>query len=235
MKTSLTPLLGLEFGGITAVTGCGGKTTIINLLAHENRQKRVLISPTTKIWPIREPDVFLCESEYACLSHIPQAGIQCFGELNPKTGKLHAFSPETLNQLTKKYDLSLLEADGSNCRPLKGYLTHEPVIPAYCTHTLGVLPATAVGSFATEEYVHRLPEFLKQTGLNEGAIVPAEAIIPLIDFMFMGALGKRTVIINQADVCEANAEALAENIARNFDIKIIIGSATQRKWKEYAA
>ena len=112
-------LLGLEDKAIIAVIGCGGKTSLIASLANEYRHKKVLVTPTTKMFPIE--------------------GIQCLGILNEASGKLEALKQEQLEAIIPQYDLVLLEADGSAGLPCKGWLADEPVVPAFCTHTIGVV------------------------------------------------------------------------------------------------
>ena len=199
---------------ILSVIGCGGKTSLIKLLAASYPNKRILISPTTKMFPV----------------DIPNADNP--GRLNPTTGKLEALPPEKLAELIPDYDITLLEADGSRGLPCKGWLENEPVIPDYSTHTIGVLPITALGQNATEEHVHNLQRFLELTGLKEGQQITADALQRMIfahNGMFKNSVGKRVILVNQVE--EKSTKKSAKQFCRQirqtdplFFEKILYGS-----------
>lgn len=188
MMGSLTEALGLHAGSVAAVVGCGGKTSLIGLLAEENRHRRVLISPTTQMYPM-EGSV---------------------GVYQEATGKLASLPAQVLAAAAPLYDLCLLEADGSNGLPCKGWRQDEPVVPAYCTHTLGVVTLAALGRPANEEVCLRLPLFLALTGLQQGEPIHQEAMARMVcrpQGMFQHSRGKRFLLVNQVET--DGAEALA--------------------------
>jgi probable selenium-dependent hydroxylase accessory protein YqeC len=227
-------------GSRVAVSGCGGKTSVINIIAREaDENLSVLISPTTKICPARDARAPLLTDRAACLAHSPRRGVQCLGVLNSETGKLEALPPADLEEIAPRYDLVLMESDGSRGLPCKGWTERDPVVPDFSTHTIGVVSAGAIGLRANEENIFRLAEFLKLTGLEEGSRVTSEAVAMMAsspDGMFRRASGRIAVIINQAD--SAWGESLAESIAERMRAlggpfeKILAGSARENRWTE---
>lgn len=188
MKASLTQMLQLTGRSIAAVVGCGGKTSLVRSLAEENQDRAVLISPTTQMYPM--------------------AG--SVGVYRAETGKLTALPGEVLRGMTQHYDLTLLEADGSRGLPCKGWRADEPVVPAYCTHTIGVVTLRALGRTADEQSCLRLPLFLGLTGLAAGEAIILEALTRMVcapEGMFRRRAGKCFLLVNQVE--DAAGAALA--------------------------
>jgi probable selenium-dependent hydroxylase accessory protein YqeC len=100
------------------------------------------------------------------------------------------------------YDLVLLEADGSSGLPCKGWLPDEPVVPSFCTHTIGVVTLSALGKPADSDTVQRLPEFLKLTGLRQGEPISRQALTAMVcaeNGMFRRGHGRLGIFLNQAE------------------------------------
>jgi probable selenium-dependent hydroxylase accessory protein YqeC len=217
---SLSALLDISARSIVSVVGCGGKTSIIEILADENRNKKVLVSPTAKIFPMCSGGVVLCDTLESSIEHTPQTGIQCLGVLNKRNGKLEALPKYALAALATLYDIVLTEADGSRGLPCKGWLKTEPVIPFFATHTVGVVSLCALGRQATKEFVHHLPEFLSLTGLNEGDIITEQTIADMICApfgMFKNSVGKNYLVVNKVE--DESTEKRAMNLLENIKAK----------------
>lgn len=215
MTQPLVRALALGPGARVAVSGCGGKTSLVGLLAQQNAASRVLVSPTTKIRPM--PHALLLPSAAAALAHTPKPGIQCAGEYHPETQKLHSLPPEVLAQIHPRYHLVLMEADGSRGLPCKGWLPYEPVVPSFATHTIGIITLGALGLPATETSVLRLPQFLALTGLARGAPITLEALAKMAcapEGMFRQRSGEVILFLNQVE----DAQALQH--ARHFTVII---------------
>ena len=199
---SLSVLLDISVGSTVSVVGCGGKTSLIELIADENRDKKVLVSPTTKIFPLRSDGVVLRDTLECCIEHTPQIGIQCLGVLNKRNGKLEALPKYSLAALATLYDVVLMEADGSRELSCKGWLKNEPVVPFFSTHTVGVVSLCALGKRATKDFVHHLPEFLSLTGLTKDDIITEQAIKDMICApfgMFKNSVGKNYLVVNKVE------------------------------------
>ncbi len=199
------------------MVGCGGKTSVIARLAEENQGRRTLITPTTHMYPM-EGSV---------------------GVYHADTGKLSSLPKEILAQVVPLYDLSLLEADGSKGLSLKGWREDEPVVPGFCTHTVGVVTLVALGMTVSEENCFRLPIFLDLTGARVGDAVTLEMLVRMVCAprgMFRGSAGKQCLLINQIDdpSQETQARELVELIRdiypRRFTA-ILYGSARMNRWQ----
>ena len=237
-------LLGLaeEKQAVIAVIGCGGKTTFIESLANEYRHKKVLVTPSTKIFPMHGEAVILRKTEAECLTHRPVNGIQCLGVLNKRTGKLEALRQDHLDRIIPHYDIVLIEADGSNGLPCKGWLQNEPVIPLQCRHTLGIVTLTALGKAADENTVFRLDEFLKLTGLRQGDVITRQALTDMVcarKGMFHNSINnntnKQSVFVNQvedencASITKEWLKGIKELTGERF-FRLAYGSARMNKW-----
>jgi len=185
-------------------------------------------------------DIVLCETLQQCEGHEPRTGIQCMGILNSASGKLEALPQAFLAQLQARYDIVLLEADGSRGLPCKGWLANEPVVPYYCTHTVGLVTMAALGKPAGENTVHRLPEFSALTGIGEGRTITTAALEAMVCApagMFKNSAGKRYVIVNQAeDDAAAGAalsflQAIKKKYPDRFE-KLLYGSVRRDAWQE---
>lgn len=236
---SLTSLLGLKNGGVAAVVGCGGKTSLIGVLAEENAHKRVLISTTTKIYP---PEGVNCLPDLAaCLTHIPQQGVQCMGILDEASGKLSGLPENALADIAKQYDLVLLEADGSRGLPMKGWRSGEPAVPPFCTHTIGVASIGALGLRVSERNVLREQLFRRLTGTGCGDTVSAETLERMIcggEGMFRNGVGELHIVVNQAEDegSKQQSRDLLEMVCAGHPGRfagLIYGSARQNVWHTY--
>jgi len=237
---SLFSCLEISTGSAVAVVGCGGKSSLVELLADRLREKKVLISTTTKIYPPKMKDIMLCETLLQCEEHEARAGVQCMGLLNSASGKLEALPDAFLTAIKSRYDIVLLEADGSRGLPCKGWLANEPVVPHYCTHTVGLITMGALGKAAGESTVHRLPEFFALTGVGEGRAITAAALEAMVcapGGMFKNSAGKRYVIVNQVEDDATAAAALSflraikEKFPARFE-KLLFGSVHDNAWQE---
>jgi len=239
-KCNLSSLLDIKSGSVVAVTGCGGKTSIIDLLAKQNKDKKVLVTPATKIFPPRIVDTFVCDTIKSCIQHEPATGVQYFGILNIKNGKLEALPEDIVFKLIPRYDIVLMEADGSRGLPCKGWLDDEPVVYSWSTHTVGVITMSAADKSATGDIVHNLHEFLSLTGLRQGEKITQQALEDMVclpEGMFRKTAGVEYLIINRVE--NEVTIHLAENFLKNINGKypgrfkrMIFGSAYMDVWYE---
>ena len=227
-------------GSVIAVVGCGGKTALVELLADKLRDKKVLVSTTTKIFPLKTEGIMLCETMRQCEDHQPQAGIQCLGILNAASGKLEPLPDHVLAEMIPRYDVTFLEADGSRRLPCKGWLSNEPVIPACCTHTVGILTMSALGKAAVETIAHRLPEFLALTGLEKGDPITTQALEAMVCApvgMFKNSAGKQYLLVNQVedDTAASAARSFLQTIKAKYPNRFeraLFGSIHLDAWEE---
>jgi hypothetical protein len=130
---------------VIAITGGGGKTTTMIALGEFYKAKglSVLLSTTTKV---QSPRFFDFKTDYTFFEecdffmHEPVKGESVvFVEqhiMNPK--KSLAPREAILPLISKKYDVTILEADGARCLPLKKHRECDPVIPASVTSVIAI-------------------------------------------------------------------------------------------------
>jgi len=237
---TISALLDIKTGSAVSVVGCGGKTSLIELLAIQNKEKKVLVSTTTKTFPMISDEVILCDTLKSSIAHQPQPGIQCFGQYNERNKKLEALPENILVDMIPHYDLVLMEADGSRWLPCKGWRDHEPVVHYFSTHTVGVVTLNALGKPANKEIVHHLPEFLSLTGLAEGDIISEQALTDMVCLpggMFKGCVGKMYLVLNR--VKDEKTACIAKHFLEKIEVKypkrfkkLIYGSVHKNVWYE---
>ncbi|HWI53912.1 MAG TPA: selenium cofactor biosynthesis protein YqeC [Symbiobacteriaceae bacterium] len=186
--------LGLSAGDVVALVGGGGKTSLGHALVREAWAGglRAVFTVTTKIFP---PD--LPPDQWAAGPALPD-------------GKLSGFSFDAVADLRVRYDLVVVEADGSAGRPLKFPLAHEPVIPPCTTVVLAMAGASVIGRPLAKEWVHRHEAAAAFAGRG-GPVTPTLVARILWHAASPGRpAGARVVpVINQADNPERLAVARA--------------------------
>ena len=236
----ISNLLDISTGSVVSVIGCGGKTSMIGLIAKQNAEKKVLITPTTKTFPVHSDDVILCVTLKSCMEHKPQKGIQCLGLYNERNSKLEALPEQVLTEIIPMYDIVLMEADGSRWLPCKGWLDNEPVIHFGSTHTVGVVTMDALGKPASNKLVHHLPEFLELTGIKEGDIITEQVLVDMVTLpkgMFKKTQGHNYLVVNKVeDKSQSNPaisflEAIKTKAPGRFK-RLIYGSVHKNTWQE---
>ncbi len=236
-NTSLSKILNIREKAVLSIVGAGGKTSIMFLIAEENLHKKVLLTTSTKIF--KPTDIDLILGDRNAFEYIEHRGVNILGNQDENPRKLKSLSFHTLDKIIQRYDISLIEADGSKGLPLKGWNEYEPVIYKNTTHTIGVITLNGLGETVSEENVHRVNYFIKNTCADLNSKVSIKDISKMVsgDFgMFKNSVGKRILIINQIEELEEfnNAQKLKKYILDDgIKIDLILsGSAKQKKWIE---
>lgn len=148
-------LISLETIHSVAAIGAGGKTTALGRLAVAHRQRRVLLTTTTRIRPY--PDT-VCDrllidpTPQELVEALAQPGVTCAG-CTSQEGKLRGLSPELLDLGCETAQLVLYEADGAKMLPLKLHRSFEPVMLPHTDLCLVVAGLSAVDR-PVDECVH---------------------------------------------------------------------------------
>lgn len=186
---TLVEALGLPAGSVVALVGGGGKTSTLFRLAREAARdgRRVLATTTARmkleelidvrdvlLWDERDPSGGTwrrCRDEGtsavwienllggdATPARIPAA----FLGRAVMRDKLLGLPPEYLGGLLSrlKWDVVVVEADGSRGRSVKGHRLGEPILPLCATHVVIVIGADGLESPVNEQYCHR-PEVIQ--------------------------------------------------------------------------
>ena len=74
-------------------------------------------------------------------------------------GKLWDVDEASLDTVRNAMDVLLIEADGSKCKPLKGWAEFEPVVLKETTMTIGVITVNELGRVISDENVQRMSLF----------------------------------------------------------------------------
>ncbi len=230
-------LLALPLPRHVAVTGAGGKTSLIASLAAAliGQGQRAIISTTTHMWPPEHP--VLAEGKTPrdiayMLADMPAGAAPVLGQaLDPATGKLIGLAPDVMDNLRAALPpgvFLLVEADGAAGRPLKAHAPHEPVIPPGAELVIAVAGLNALLR-PLAEAVHR-PEIAARL-LDIAPDAPLEprhvaALLLHPSGPFRGAQGRRAVALNtqgRAGLLPA-AEACAHALfALRPDIAVFAG------------
>lgn len=188
--------LGLRSGDVVALVGGGGKTTLGHRLVREAAAAglRAIFTVTTRILP---PD--LPPDQWVAGPALPD-------------GKLTGISAPDVDALRRRYDLVVVEADGSAGLPLKFPLAHEPVIPPCTTVVVPVAGASVIGRPLNADWVHRADaaaSFARRGGPVTATLVARILWHPDAATRGRPATARVVPVINQADSLERLAAARA--------------------------
>jgi len=194
----LAEIFGVAPGDVVSITGAGGKTGLMFALAGELRRYKVLVTTTTKIYVPAAGFDRLCAGG----PPEPAAGVCVAGGGVDGGNKLRPFGAETLGGLIKRFDITLIEADGARGKFLKCPAEHEPVIIPATTKTVAVLSLRLAGAVLGEENTHRAARFAAVTGARVGGAITLEHIANLVKSpagTFKNAAGERILYINMVE------------------------------------
>ncbi|MCG8572999.1 MAG: putative selenium-dependent hydroxylase accessory protein YqeC [Spirochaetes bacterium] len=236
--------LNLEQHYIISIIGGGGKTTALYILSQEMAQynQQVLMTTTTRIL-LPEPDlydhVFLLENQTIDRKKILPGTITLAAQDLLTKNKLLGLKPQRIRQLAEQqfFDHYLIEADGSQGRPLKVPADHEPVIPDVTNLVIAVTGWDAFFRPAKSNVIHRMEEFKAVTQQEENSFITETTLIKLINHkngMFKGApfKAKKIWFINKVDTVKdlQQCNKMVQKLIHKVDIdQIVIGSLQQKE------
>ncbi|MBI5250333.1 MAG: putative selenium-dependent hydroxylase accessory protein YqeC [Desulfomonile tiedjei] len=188
-RLSLTKCFSIDANvRMIAITGAGGKTSLMYALAREfvSNGETVITTTTTKIFPPHSG-----QSPMILLSDDPEL-LGLAGELHQhrhvtlgrhivqETGKIEGIDDETLKACMRLADRVVVEADGAAGKPVKAPEEWEPVIPMITDLVIPVTGLDCLGKPATDQWVFRLEKFLALTGLRQGEVISPDALERLL-------------------------------------------------------
>ncbi|NFM46132.1 putative selenium-dependent hydroxylase accessory protein YqeC [Clostridium botulinum] len=239
----ISDILNLKKRSIISIVGAGGKTSLMLNLSEELRPyNKVLSTTTTKIYtPNKTSYDFMCIGEEHCYiyDHLKKNGVYVYGKFINNDNKLIGFSKNFLDEKFKYFDYSILEADGSKKKPIKGWRDDEPVICKNTNKTIGVLDITCINKIINDFNVHRVSYFLKITNGKLGEKISIPIISSLVTHplgLFKGSLGERILFINKVENQHnifLSYELIKHllSISNPFIDKIVIGSLKEKNYK----
>jgi len=216
-QLKLETLLGSKESAVISLYGGGGKTAILSRLASEMASggKRVLITTTTKSYlPAAVPLFLTDDSKYfsALKNHFRNNDLAFLGKRVLKNGKIEGIGTDDVEYIRNQLQVSILvEADGSRGLPIKGYASHEPVLPPCSDFLAAIIGADAIGSRISEDTVHRPHEFSTATEIGQGSIITekkaASAFVYMLGRGKLQAPGAKTIcVLNKADLLKDPGE-----------------------------
>ncbi|MCR1954245.1 selenium cofactor biosynthesis protein YqeC [Clostridioides mangenotii] len=236
---------------VITVVGAGGKTSFIDYIAQLYRHEcRVMLTTTTKIFVPHdgsyEKIIMLDKTDRNDLLNIDfEVGITVCGKFINKDKKIVGLDFEDFKLLEDKFDLILIEGDGSKRKKLKGWNDNEPAVYEKTTKTIGILDITSYNMKINEENIHRLDKFIETIGykhnkykkLNKEVDIQDLAKIVLSkDGLFKNAVGEKVLFINKVENKnqEDTAKVLIKIIRiKDSSIKFYYGSLKQNYIKQY--
>jgi probable selenium-dependent hydroxylase accessory protein YqeC len=174
--TSLAEALDLRDKELVSIVGGGGKSTLMFGLGHElaNTGRRVILTTTTKMG--REQTLVVptvCWSADAvCIEEVLGSPGPVMLVTQGDAHKVTGPAPDLVNRLYANCDADyiIVEADGSQGRPLKAPASHEPVVASASTTVIILMGIDAVGR-PLGEVTHRVAQAMSFTGLQEDHIL----------------------------------------------------------------
>lgn len=193
--------------------GAGGKTTAIMTLSREMSHLRRLITTTTAFFI---PDSTLWD-ELVVAPELQPSGTYAldagkaivWGGFLGQDNKLLGVPLEALQQVytSRRFDVILVEADGSKRRPIKAPMDHEPVIPETTTMVIGVIGLSALNKPVNQRWVHRVESFRAITDTQSDELIRPEHVVTLVmatNGLFKGTPSQavKVLLLNQADTVQ---------------------------------
>lgn len=192
-------------GDVVCLTGAGGKSSLMFHLAEKGRRLgwKVLVTTTTRIRiPAPERYDLLDLSGESPHHGIVKAGVVVGGVKADEPDKIAPYPSPLSRGDRAEFDLILIEADGAARKPLKGWNPYEPVIPEYCSLTIGVVDISTIGLTIDTRNIHRLARFLEITGAETGAPVTLSNLRDLIlsdNGIFRNSRKRRAIYMNKME------------------------------------
>lgn len=143
-RSRLTEFLQVKKHDVISFAGAGGKTTTIFALAQELKDTtdyKILVTTTTKM--MREKEAITVEDEAFIKEQLQTKRLVMAGtDLGRKMG---CFAMDFLQKIIPLSDITLIEADGAQCRPFKMPHSYEPVYLPRTTKIVYFAGMTALG------------------------------------------------------------------------------------------
>lgn len=210
---------------VLSFVGAGGKTSGMLELARDlaAQGKKVLVTTTTHMehpLNLNQPGCVDASAEEIA-EQLEKNGFLIAGSRAEQPGKIKGLPVPVWEQVKKKADVILVEADGAKRFPLKVPGKQEPVIPKECTHILISAGAGALGRTLKESCFRlqeaeriladaekqgidvKRPEITEETMgilIEQGYVMPLKSRYPA---------AKIAVVLNQADILSAPEERAA--------------------------
>ena len=236
---------------VMAFVGSGGKTTALFKVARElttnqereKSHKTVFVTTTTHlgVWQAGLADQVICINSKFGITKLENdlpIGVTLLvgGETNNRLSRLSAKLLEYIRGIAEIHNIPLLiEADGSESRPLKAPANHEPAIPEFSKKVVVMAGLRGLGKPLSSEWVHRPEIYAVLSGLNIGDAITVEAVINVLrnnagGLKNLPPMARRVLLLNQADTVDLQSYGRAISDQLKFDYhSTIIASLLKAK------
>ena len=176
---------------VVALTGAGGKTSLLLRLGNELAKsgRGVLLTSSTRLSTseAQRAPLTLFSQNPAVLEFELPTSLRAYGQAlalagpAAEPGKLAGLPPDTICRLARAeaVEAVVVEADGSRGHPLKVPAEHEPAVPPCATHVVVVAGMAAAGRPLTHDVVQRAELAEASLGLPLGTRLDAETLAAL--------------------------------------------------------
>ncbi len=217
---------------IIAYVGAGGKTTALFQLARDLKSP-IIVTATSHLgaWQISLADHHvIAESVDDVINHKFHGVTLITGRLeNHRTKSIDKSTLTWLREEVKRHNIPLLiEADGSQQKPLKAPAEHEPPIPEFVELVVVVAGLSGLGKPMNEEYVHRPEVFGELANQKNDTTITPEDIVKVLCHLKGGlknipSQARRAALLNQADTPELQAAGgrMAGQLLKSYDAVLI--------------
>lgn len=173
---------------IRAFVGAGGKTTLIHKQAGQYLAEGKTVLVTTSTHMFIEPDTLLTDDPEEIIEKLRRTGYAMAGIREGE--KIRALSTETYRRVCEFADVVLIEADGSNRKPVKFPKETEPVIYENVEEIAVVCGLHAIGKPLLEA-AHRPELVMACLGVSENTTITLEHIAKLVLQGYLCPLGEK--------------------------------------------
>lgn len=232
-----------DFTGLIALTGAGGKTSLMFRIAGESAAHgaTVITTTTTNIrppTPDQSPALILTSDDASW------GGLPCrvrmlrhvtVGHARTAQRKVSGIDESALRRCAAVARIVLVEADGAAGRSIKAPESWEPVIPSFANLVIPTASLDCIGKPASPAFVFRLERFLEVACILEGDPITPQVIAKIVSNPRGGLKGAPTgaeVIpyLNKSDLCRAEIveEVSREILQRGYPRvrRVVAGSLT---------
>lgn len=196
--------INIDKNAVLSVIGSNGKTTLVNRLAnfYKNEDFSVLVTTTTKMLKEEIENYTFIDYQNSSININKKNVYVTYKHFTPDNLKIIGISKDDVDIFHKNFDITIIEADGSRKKSLKGYKPYEPVIAKSTTHTIGVISFIELNKKMTTENIHNLEEFLKVVDAKEGDTILLSHLHKIIvseNGIFRNSIGKKYIYISHME------------------------------------
>lgn len=214
---------------VIALTGGGGKTTTLVELGQYYRSKgySVLLSTTTKMqsplyFDFKTDYVFCNESDFFNHTVNKKESVLFVQEHIMNRKKCISPREEILSLISNRFDITIFEADGARCLPLKKHRECDPVIPSNVTSVIALAGMSALNKSAADYCMGEALELTVDNKYLQDFIDDKEGLLKGVEEKH-----KSVILLNQSDLITDDDRKLLKKL--QAPCEIVLGSTLENK------